>query len=183
MRRFVGATALLALFSAAASGCTGGSPEPTPVDDGPTESTSASASPSPTPTRTSSPASESPQARAVRRYVDLINQAQGTGDVSALRSASSEECQGCKTIADSIAQIYARGGSYKGNHQLQISALEPVTDTKPPAFTVLLNTKPYELVPSSGAKPTPRNDGKIVLRITVASQGERWVVTELRNES
>jgi hypothetical protein len=130
----------------------------------PLKTSSATATDAPSTTAKPSPiglAASGPVA-AVRQCFDLINEAQVTGDVSAMRQASAPECDGCKGVADYIGGIYERGGRYQGDFKVRITDLIRTPESDPPAVTVFMGRNSYELIRKAGAKPTPMPDQKTV---------------------
>ncbi|GAA1546693.1 DUF6318 family protein [Nocardioides humi] len=59
-------------------------------------------------------ASEDGARAFITYYWDLINYAQVTGDVKALKAASGPNCEGCKAGIDGIRQLYKGGGHAEG---------------------------------------------------------------------
>lgn len=156
--------------------CTTGPAEPKPLK-------TSTETPKRSPT-TAAGGIEAPRAAdAVRRYFDLISEAEGSGDVSALRQASAAECEECKRVADYISDLYERGGRYEGDHKVKITELVRIPDSDPPAFTVYLTRNSYELVPEAGAKPTTQQEQKTVWGVTVEERGGRWLVAKFANET
>lgn len=108
--------ALLLGLAGGLSAC-GGSAEPSTMP-----SSSGSTTPSASPTGPVEPvlpeaAKANTKAAAVafvRYYVDLINYAQATGDVDGLRAASDPACVLCDNVADTLFDLYDRGGHLSG---------------------------------------------------------------------
>ncbi|HEY8454169.1 MAG TPA: DUF6318 family protein [Actinopolymorphaceae bacterium] len=179
-RRAVG-VAVVAACGVALAGCLTSPPEPSPL-------TTTKQEPDDTASATKTPATsdgleaDSPVA-AARQFFELINAAQRSGDVSALRAASAPECENCKTVADYIGGIYERGGRYEGDFDVRIVEAYRVKGTDPAVVVVTIDRKDYELVPESGAKPTPQPGQKTVWGVTVEERDGRWLVTKLVNET
>jgi hypothetical protein len=112
-RAALGAVALLL----ALAGC-GGDPKADPSPS-PTPSSPATSPVSTTPSTPVLPEEAKADTKAgaiafVKYYVELINHAQATGDVSPLRSVEGTRCESCRKVRGSITQIYANGGSIEG---------------------------------------------------------------------
>lgn len=93
-------------------------------DTKPSTSTSASASPSPSASPTPTTGSQSPQADTreaaiafVRQFVDVVNEAQRTGDLARLKAMSDPSCDGCTDVATVIEDFYSDGGSLEGGER------------------------------------------------------------------
>jgi hypothetical protein len=125
--------ALAALAGLTLAGCGSGAPEPTAIDETSLHSSTPSASSTPTPTRTPTPTASAtnpgkvvsrgpgptgPEADAVRafvtRYVEEINRAIETGDVSRVRPLYTSGCLDCVQLVSSIRSTYGGGGKFVG---------------------------------------------------------------------
>ncbi|MDQ6526460.1 DUF6318 family protein [Nocardioides sp. LHD-245] len=127
------AAALVLLLSAAA--CTDDDPDPRD----PTSTWSPTGTmdtPSPTATPPAEPvlpeaakqASEEGARAFITYYWDLINYAQVTGDVKALKAASATTCKGCQAGIRGIRRHYRSGGSIAGGvHRVDRTRLAEVT--------------------------------------------------------
>jgi hypothetical protein len=111
-----GAALIALLLTSACGGDSSASPTPSP-----------SRSPSPTATSTTPtppalPAAAKKNTKAgaiafVRHYVEVLNYAQESGDVEAIRELSSTACETCKSVAGVISDLYERGGTVKGGER------------------------------------------------------------------
>ncbi|GAA1542891.1 DUF6318 family protein [Nocardioides humi] len=71
-------------------------------------------------------ASEDGARAFITYYWDLINYAQVTGDVKALKAASGPNCEGCKAGIHAIREIYKGGGHITdGQYEPEIQTLKP----------------------------------------------------------
>jgi Family of unknown function (DUF6318) len=107
MRGFVAAAVVIAVTALA--GCTD---EPTPRFEEPTRTPSASDSTS-SAAAEREPWEEKSKAGAVafaRHWVDLLNEAQVTGQVARLRATSTSQCVTCQDLAEQLESLYAKGG-------------------------------------------------------------------------
>ena len=105
MRRGVYVVAVV-VAALASGGCQGGGDEPTPSPSG---SASTSAAPE-SPSTSTSPSPEAETAEEfIRRWVEVGNAMQNSGDTDEYRSLS-RGCTACIATADQIDQIYKDGG-------------------------------------------------------------------------
>lgn len=132
------ATALVAVL--ALSSCDGGSD---PTDPSPTAKPSESSSvpsttpPVETPTEPALPpaatkATEAGARAFIAHYFDLINFAQATGMVDALRAVSASTCAACTDLVERLRNQYQVGGRIEGgvNSLTTIKATEVTTTSK-----------------------------------------------------
>ncbi|WP_157514856.1 DUF6318 family protein [Nocardioides sp. J54] len=114
------ALAATAVALALLAGCSDDDPAPTKPSSTPTESHSPTASPTPkTPEEPTLPdaatrATEAGARAFITYYWDLINYAQVTGDVKALKRVSGPGCNGCDIGISAVSDHYARGGHIEG---------------------------------------------------------------------
>lgn len=114
------ATALLLAATFALSACSDDerdSPEPSPTPSSTSASPTATPSAKPTEPVLPEAAKEATEAGArafITYYWDLINYAQVTGDVKALKKASGPNCGGCRGGIDAVRRLYRDGGSATG---------------------------------------------------------------------
>lgn len=106
------ATALVA--SLALSACNGADDpaDPTSIWTPPSTIDAPSTSP-PTASLTEAPEDETAR-QFIRRWVELGNQMQATGETAAFLAVAGPDCDSCQKFADQIAQIYKGGGSVHG---------------------------------------------------------------------
>ncbi|CAM3587658.1 hypothetical protein [Nocardioides zeicaulis] len=125
------ALALSVLAPLLLAGCSDGDPEPSPTPKMPDPT---SASPSPTESETAEAESAED---FVRRWVQVSNEMQQTGEVAEFRKLS-RQCQSCGQAADQVQSIYEAGGSIEFGGAT-ISLLKSVADD-PPTFNLDLDT-------------------------------------------
>ncbi|HTW16333.1 MAG TPA: DUF6318 family protein [Nocardioides sp.] len=153
----------------------------------PTESSSVTPTPTPTgPVEPTLPAeAEGDDAAAaeafVRFYWDLVNYAQATGDVGALREVASETCEACLAGLKGIEEVHSAGGSIEGGDVSVSSArAEQVTSREGRAFTVQVST---EVSPQQISEPNeePRRfaGGPVQFQFIVRNQDGIWSVMRL----
>jgi hypothetical protein len=109
MRRSVVGAALMLLLA----GC-GGNPK---ADPPPSTSPTPSVSATPSPPALPEAAKANTRAGAiafVRHYIELVNYAQMTGDVSALSIVEDPGCKSCSKGRDYLSRIYGAGGHIAG---------------------------------------------------------------------
>jgi hypothetical protein len=168
--RIVGAVALLLVLA----GC-GGDPK---------------ADPTPPPSPSTSPASTTPSAPAmpeaakantkagaiafVRYYVDLINHAQATGDVSGLAGVEAPECASCTKGREYLTGIYAAGGHVTGG-TWTIRRAQAAPSGENWAVTVVGDFAPSDVFSSQGAQPTHAKGGPTLTNFVVWNAGS-WKV-------
>ncbi|MBM9460507.1 hypothetical protein JK386_11385 [Nocardioides sp. zg-536] len=164
MLRAPGLALTAALLACAFAGCSdadGDEPAPRPtVSASPSPSASATEAAG-TPVEPTLPAEAKEPTKAGARafiayYWDLINYAQETGEVTALRNASGAQCEGCKTGIAGIESLYdnngyATGGQYKVT-LVKINKLAPEKRALN-AFEALISVtnQPQHIVNSDGS--------------------------------
>jgi hypothetical protein len=134
------AATLALLLSAAA--CTGDDPDPR--DPSSTWSPTGTMDlPSPTATEPAEPtepvlpdaakqASEDGARAFITYYWDLINYAQVTGNVKALKAASGPNCEGCDAGIDAVEQLYQTGGHIEGgDYVVQLAKVNQLKGNNP----------------------------------------------------
>lgn len=115
------AAAVVLVAALALAGCS----DDDPPDPEPSAATSSTPSPSPSATPTAEPkepalpdaatkATEAGARAFITYYWDLINYAQVTGDVKALKKVSGPRCDGCRGGINAISAIYRDGGRAEG---------------------------------------------------------------------
>jgi hypothetical protein len=177
-RRLLG----VAVLALALSSC-GGEPK---ADPSPTRSVTTPVSTTPTAPVMPDAAKANTKAGAiafVRHYVDLVNYAQQTGDVSTLASVESDACESCAKVRRSIAEIYTAGGAIQGG-------------TWHPHFKVALHNgdgswlvtgyikfEAEEVRSNKTAEPQPQPGGSAVTHLTVKNSDDAWKVLAWSRES
>lgn len=124
--------AILALSACSDDDPDPGDPMSTWTPSGTPEAPSSSATPSADPTEPPLPdaAREATEAGArafITYYWDLINYAQVTGDVKALREVSGPNCEGCQKGINAVRDVYGNGGSAIGGaYSVHISSVREI---------------------------------------------------------
>ncbi|MCR1781543.1 hypothetical protein KVF89_03270 [Nocardioides carbamazepini] len=159
------AATLALLLSAAA--CTGDDPDPR--DPSSTWSpTGTMDPPSPTATELTEPtepvlpdaakqASEDGARAFITYYWDLINYAQATGDVKALKAASARTCDVCSGLVNDLRDLYRSGGHLEGGvNVVEITDIGTLTTDNSAAFGFRLELDishdPQTIVRSDGSQ-------------------------------
>jgi len=176
MRRFVvGATVLLLL-----AGC-GGDPK---ADPSPSTSPTPSASSTPTSSAPAMPDAAKANTKAgaiafVKYYVGLINYAQATGDVRALRAAEDGHCQSCEQARDGVRKLYESGGSISGG-DWSVESANAVPNAAIGGWVVDLNISYRSQTVSYGsAQPDKTNKaGRMLISVQVRRTSLSWLVGE-----
>jgi hypothetical protein len=175
-RLLVSAVALLF----ALAGC-GGDPVADPMS---TPSTPVSTAPTTTPAPTMpAPAGANTKVGAiafVRHYVDLINYAQATGDLTELSSVEAKECESCTSGRKYLDVVYNNGGHIEGG-DLTIDVGNALRNESIVGWTVdgTLTYGPQVVVrPSSTPSTENLSGGGVPITVLVSYQSERWVIFE-----
>jgi hypothetical protein len=146
MRRSVVGAALMLLLA----GCGGDPKVDPPPSTSPTPSVSATHSPPALPEA----AKANTKAGAiafVRHYVDLINYAQATGDITTLAAVEDPGCKSCANGRDVLSSIYKAGGVIKGGHlSFRFSSAAPSPRYKGWLISGSLHFAPQTVVRQAG---------------------------------
>jgi hypothetical protein len=157
--------ALLAALTLVLVGCSDDDPEPN-VD--PTPSTSPSDTEEPAPTTSTSPASLTP-VQAVRGWVHERNRSLTSGDTTALRGLTADECASCEPYIDLIDDVYAAGGSYETKGWTVDNAKE----LKDMEVTAAITMGAGVMIAAAGTAPDKYEEDKAIFRFRVTpSEGE-----------
>jgi hypothetical protein len=100
----------------------------------------------------------------VRYYIDLINYAGRTGDVTDVTDLSTTQCTSCSSLAARISDTYASGGYFRGRGWLPISLL--VVAQQPPdkpIVQVVVKTSRQEWVKREGGPSEHVDAGRVDL--------------------
>ncbi|MBM9460505.1 hypothetical protein JK386_11375 [Nocardioides sp. zg-536] len=186
MLRAPGLALTAALLACALAGCSDADGK----ESSPRPSTSTS---SPTVPASSTPARSTPAepelpaaadrptkngARAfIEHYWDLINYAQESGDVTALRQASSHTCEGCSTGITGIEALYREGGyTVGGQYSIDSIKINRLVASKNDidAFEALLSVTnaPQQIVNGDGDVQRLKSSTNEVVVATLWSEGE-----------
>ncbi|TWG95920.1 hypothetical protein L615_004600000150 [Nocardioides sp. J9] len=146
------ALAATAVALALMAGCSDDDPAPTEPSSTPTESRPPTASPTPeTPEEPALPDAARKATKAGARafisyYWDLINYAQVTGDVKALKRVSGPTCEGCRRATKAVENLYSDGGHAEGGeYALTIEKVKRLTASgSPPGAEAFIRVRNAE---------------------------------------
>jgi hypothetical protein len=140
--------------------------------------TAATRSPSATPTTTPKAAPDDP-VEFVRHYVELVNTARMSGDVSAVLALSAPGCEGCRSVARVIKEIHDNGGTYEGDPNWTIPADgASLVNEDPPIVQAYIHTQEVEVVRKAGGEPETWPGQTTLNEFTLKREGDGWKVEE-----
>lgn len=171
--RVRGLVALLVTLVALA-GCNDPSPpQPTPTTSTPTTS-------SPTMSESTSPSPQPETAEQfIRRWVEMSNQMQNTGEVRSYLAVS-RRCRACENVAKRIKTIYAAGGYVRTEGWTIVSIKNEGRVGHRRTFRVVVDSAPTEYVESSTGDVMHLAGGSgLVERLEIAKVRDSWRVTDL----
>ncbi|WP_310964566.1 DUF6318 family protein [Nocardioides terrisoli] len=157
-----------------------------------THSPSPSNSPSASPSAVRSPAippmpsaakahSKAGAVAFARHYVDLINYAQATGDVKALRAVEAAGCESCTRVRHELERIYGAGGWIKGGawRIADVADALPNTDTDGFNVDIVIKTTRQRVKSSREGSVNTVSGGANAITVFVSpSHGIAWKVSE-----
>lgn len=168
-----------------ASGCSDG--DPSPRDPSSTWSptgkmeTPTSAAPDPVEPELPAAAKEATEAGArafIEYYWELINYAQVTGDVKALKAVSGPNCDGCKAGIRGVRDLYTEGGHVEGgDYTVHLDKVNRLNSSDPSisAFEAKISATSDEQVVVAGDGGTTTNPAATsVVVVAVAWIGSGW---------
>jgi len=177
MRRSIIGFALLLVVA----GC-GGDPQASPA---PTPSTPAASPVSTTPSPPVMPEAAKANTKAgaiafVRHYIDLINEAQATGDVWGLATVEGQRCGSCRSGRDYIYGVYGSGGHIEGG-RLQIRILDALPNAAISGWTIdaKLMFGPQTVIrPTASPSTQTLKGGEVPITVLVEHRTAGWMVHE-----
>jgi hypothetical protein len=169
-----------------ASGC-GDKNTTTPTPSTPAStSTVPATSSTPTPTSPTLPAAAKgitiTSADAFSRfYLQVIDYAAATGDITLLVQSSDKGCISCGELSRHYSSVYKAGGSLTGDFQSRNvkSTGVRLNGTKAAEITLRSTEGRHTLKPSATAKPTPFTGEAVDWTLTLANQSGQWVMYEI----
>jgi hypothetical protein len=111
----------------------------------------------------------------VRHYIDLINYAQATGDVTPLEKVEDTRCGSCTNVRQGVRDIYGSGGHIEGGAwSAKVRLASPRPDLS--GWTVFADVQygPQHVVRDS--KTTSLGGGKSPMTFVVKSIAGEWTV-------
>lgn len=181
--------ALLLAAALALSACSDDGPDPgesmsTWTPSGTPEEPSPSATPTAEPTEPELPdaatkATEAGARAFITYYWDLINYAQLTGDVKALKRVSGPNCDACDGINGSIEQLYRDGGRISGGeNSVRVRRASELTTANDSAFGFSLKLRVEhedQTIFVNGREPDERPSGADDFTVTLFwANNARW---------
>ena len=155
-------------------------PEALPSESPSATATSPSSSASPTPTLPAMPAaakgtSEASAKAFVRYWVDTLNYAGATGDVSELDQISATQCDACTAVIAKIDSVYSAGGYFRGKGW-SVSGMkyQPLQPRNRPVLSVSIMIAPQRLLESPGGQPTNFEGGKRSMIFRLGNMRGDW---------
>jgi hypothetical protein len=151
------------------------------------DSSSSADPPSPTPTSTSSQPSPTQEVETpeefVRRWVEVSNEMQNTGETKVYRSIS-RGCRPCTAVADQVERYFEAGG-YVKTDGWSISSLKL---SKPGAAgrvtaTVEVESAPTQYKESAEADAQALEGGSVIELMTIEPYSNSWVLTNLEQQA
>lgn len=166
MRRRLIAVLLLPLLAA---GCGGHPVQPPPF----TPSTSAPSSPA----TSASPHAETAE-DFIRRWVEVSNRMQNTGDTGEYRGLV-DGCKACISVAADIERIYAAGGFVRTDGWEILSLGGASGPSNKPTVVFIVESHPTQYRPHAGAPIQRFPGGETKHEISLVKRGLSWEVTDL----
>ena len=175
MRPFL---ALIAAVVAALllSACNGGDDDPPDAASTWTPSGTIEETQSPTPSTnplTEAPANETAK-QFLKRWVELSNQMQMTGETDAYLAVVGPDCDSCRKFAVQVSDIYDKGGTIDGGQE-RIVEMKSESRTQ---WVVTSDTTPTTYVEKAGGSPTSLPGGRTKSRVWLAHVDGHWIVGE-----
>lgn len=173
LRRAVSAVAVTVCLALFAAGCSDeGESDP---ESEPTQTSQAPTTPSSSPSASEMPEPETAKA-FIRRWMKVSDAMQNTGNTKAYLKLATRRCESCKTVADSVDEIYGAGGTVKVPPS-RIRRLTRIGGPEAaPRFELVIQVAESTVVDSPGAEPRTLTGGEGTLIITLKESGESWKV-------
>ncbi|GAA4805850.1 DUF6318 family protein [Nocardioides caeni] len=108
----------------------------------------------------------------IRRWVELGNQMQATGETDAFLAVAGPDCDACHEFATKVEQIYTAGGSITGGQEL-ILRLEPESHTQ---WLVTTEASPTTYTDDVSASPSTLPGGRFQSRVHLVRGHHGWIV-------
>ena len=138
----VGAAIVAVLLGVGLVGCGSQSAEPSPLDqsedEGPQKNSGKDQAGDDEPEEPADPE----EYIFVKKYVEAMNEAMKTGDASAMRDLSTEDCRGCTTLADFQEELHGNGGKYLDDPSFEVVELVDGPDGQDPTWVRIAKKQP-----------------------------------------
>jgi hypothetical protein len=165
----------------ALAGCGGDDPTPQVAD--PTSSASVSASPS----ATAAVEKEAWERKTddgavafVEHWLEVMNEAENSGETDEFRSLGTEDCQTCGRIATYTDRLYASGGYSRSDGWDVLSASDPRPGPdKTTLVAVNVRTSRQELKENATAEVRTNKPSEVTLTAYARWTGSAWTMTEV----
>ena len=155
----------------------------------PTPSATPTESESPSPTPPALPAEAegmSPDAAKafVAHWIDALNFASSTGDISTVQALSLPSCESCVASFARITEVYGAGGTIRSEGwQIRTAQLVPGQPSDQPMVDVGLRLTPQVVVESKGAEPQEFKGGRLPMTFTLEWESGVWRVGRLERSA
>ena len=137
-----------------------------------------SATPTPTASESPSAAQESPE-EFIRRYVEVEQAMENSGDSSAYRSLIDRRCKGCMQLADRVDDIYGAGGyvETRGWNIIRVDVTNEADDQASLDLTV--QSSPTVFVVSEDARKQQYPGGRLKYSFRLVNEDAQWAVLNI----
>jgi len=116
-----------------------------------------------------------------RFYLQAIDHAAGTGDVSVLQAWSDPGCVGCSDLATDFKTTYAKGGSLTGDfHSRNVRVISSRLIDDRSADVTLTSVEGRQIYrPSKSAPPTTYQGENATWKMSLAARSGTWTMFEV----
>lgn len=182
-------TSIAVTLAVSLTACGGSDPEPSPSSPpaspatSPATSPEPAASPKPGPPDLPPAATKDTKAGAIafaHHYIDLINYAQATGDVRALKEVEDPGCESCIGGRRRVSEIYESGGRIVGG-DLAFRPTGALKNANPPGWTVFgsITYGPQRIVSAEPAEsPQALDGGTSTVSIVLGRATSAWYIAD-----
>lgn len=139
--------------------------EPSPTDDTSTDLTVA-------------PANETAR-QFIRRWVELNDQMQLTGDTTSFLHVSGHDCRSCRQLSAEVDRIYGEGGAIAVGATGVLAMHHDGEDQ----WTVRLDGPPVSVTDAAGATTRAFEGGPYELVMYILKVDGRWIVADYQDKS
>jgi hypothetical protein len=153
----------------ALSGCRGGDSEAAPSPS-PTPTVSGGTSPSPTPQPETAE-------QFIRRWVEVYNEMQNTGDTEEFRLLG-PKCPPCRRLAAGVGRYYADGGYVKTEGWRTLKTKEKVSVKDKMQFDVEIDASPIRYRESADGPVKSLDGGRTTIRFDLLQRDDSWQVAD-----